>query len=305
MAAGVRGRSFFLGEKLGNRKMDYVPGSEKDAISGNSAAKAMLDRNEIGVGDDFWRVIGRVDRERMSAACYSESPLDSFCGVCVQVVGRIPNIECLIDNPSWLYGFYLGLRGIDVNEGLASYEHNGSAELLLNGTIDNHEAQLMEYRCFFHSPIWQSIYRFLDNRVWHATDEKGYSAICSSREIRPSGSKETYRQYPTICSYGVTKGFLCLFDFRPVTEEQLIRQWQNVCDIITEGPRYLFCIDPSRLAEDLIPNSQDWNNGSQGIGCIPFVESWYADTIPLSAVANVYKTRRSETAFDFEAVKIS
>jgi hypothetical protein len=93
-------------------------------------------------------------------------------------------------------------------------------------------------------------------------------------------------------------GYICLFDFESAREEDYGSNYFLAwCGFFTKRePTIVLRLNRQKLADKLIPNSKRPRLGKTGYkGSIPFIEVWYPEAIPVSAIDSyVVIQRKSE-----------
>lgn len=174
----------------------------------------------------------------------------------------------------------------------------------------SHNAEL-QYATYRSNSNWRRTYSFLAGSYWHATTPDSWSQILESGAIRPNinGRYPIRFSVNTPLSYGYTNGYVSLFDFHTPSENDAIRLWDRVHDILTDPVRetVLVKLNANNLLSKLIPNSEGWDRTRQTYkagGCIPICETWYPDDIPTSWVENAYRLKPSSALDVFHWTQI-
>ena len=153
----------------------------------------------------------------------------------------------------------------------------------------------IQYAAYRSNPSWRHILKFLRRECyWHVTTKDAWREIRKSGAIMPNVDGRFSMRFDTISerSFGYINKCVSLFDFLSPSEEQLIRQWGNVHDVLTDTTKtmILLALRWQSLHSMIVPNSQCWNpeSGSAAAGCIPFCEVWYPGEIPISVIEVTY-----------------
>src|SRR5262249_5051027 len=145
-------------------------------------------------------------------------------------------------------------------------------------------------------PEFRRIYTFLNrDGYWHVTSPQGLKGIYESGAIKPNVNGRFPVSWHDISqrSYGYIHNCVSLFDFAAATDEQFIQKWDNAHDILvgqSEPIKILLLLNGKQLLSKIIPNSDVWPRTRDGecYGCIPFLECWYPDDIPVDAITKQY-----------------
>ena len=130
---------------------------------------------------------------------------------------------------------------------------------------------------------WNPVYGLLSGGLWHATSPEGFRGIRADGWI--DGKKGCASWDTPEKNYGQKRGFNSLFDFESATEEECIIEWDNVCSILYQRPiNVLLQFNRDLMKEKLIANSVALLDLDQHDRFIRFVEAWYPERIPLSAI---------------------
>jgi hypothetical protein len=167
---------------------------------------------------------------------------------------------------------------------------------------DDSERVEPQYALYRSNPEWRRIYSFLRRGYWHVTNPKSWEDIRKSRAIQPNlGGRYTARWgspgtcvEPTLTdrSYAYIHKCVALFDFVYPSENEVIHQWGNAWDVLTDqgASTILIRLDRRRLRSKIIPNREGRKIvDDRAFGCIPYCEVWYPDEIPTTFVIGVYE----------------
>jgi hypothetical protein len=125
--------------------------------------------------------------------------------------------------------------------------------------------------------------------VFHVTSHDALTKIIESRVIRSNRDGHLGFTYPqSQVSYGRRRGYVCLFDFRSVSDPELqdaLMKFYFLDPMADrpQNPAFLF-LDDSEYGR-LVPGTSA--KGNHGEMWIPFVESWYPGNLPLTAITEV------------------
>jgi hypothetical protein len=166
------------------------------------------------------------------------------------------------------------------------------------------------YAEYLADPEWNRIYSLIRQGYWHVTSLQGWGAIRESGAIKPNLGGRFPRRFGDITerSYGYKNKLVALFDFHTPSDREVIRQWGNAWDVLvnTCEDHILLQLDRCRLEAKIIPNSKVWGRSDKKVlgGCIPFVEVWYPEEIPIDTVGTVYRVPATPR-FEFRPVRVS
>jgi|GEM_PF-1930749 len=146
----------------------------------------------------------------------------------------------------------------------------------------------------------------LKNGVFHVTSIKGFRRIQQCDFIIPNKGQFHCKHPQTKHYYGYSKGYICLFDFESSNEQDYITNYLTWQHFFGDYEPFTIVLKLSRqkLADKLIPNSNPPQKVSEPEykGFIPFVECWYPEKIPFSAIDSfiVVSTNREKYVYEFE-----
>lgn len=105
-------------------------------------------------------------------------------------------------------------------------------------------------------------------------------------------------------SYGGKHDCIALFDFVTATDQQLDDNWEHALDLVG---RVLVQLSWEQLRPKIISNDICRGKPVDGkyYGCIPFLEVWYPEDIPLSMITQIYRVDGSSRNFTLEPVSMS
>ncbi len=148
---------------------------------------------------------------------------------------------------------------------------------------------------YMSNPEWRRIYSFLHRGYWHVTNPTAWAAICECGVIRPNANgpfRTRWGENVTSHSFAYIHKYVALFDFLSPGEREVILQWGNVWDVLTDekAVNILIRLDRRRLRSRIIPNCEGQKIvDDKAFGCIPYCEVWYPGEIPTNAVTGVYE----------------
>jgi hypothetical protein len=129
----------------------------------------------------------------------------------------------------------------------------------------------------------------------------GYKGICRSGYIIPNTGDFAFTYPQSEKSYASTNGYISLFDFESVNEEldeeHIILTSLTWIQFFFDQHPVTIVLELSRheLASRLIPNSCGPRVGSKEYSIyIPYVEAWYPEKIPVSAIRNYILTHTTK-----------
>ena len=140
------------------------------------------------------------------------------------------------------------------------------------------------------SKLREKILPLLKEKVFHVTSSEAYQAIVKDGMIKPNINacfKYTFPQ--SEISYGVKRGYICLFDLRNKSddfiEESLMKfyflkpsYYQDISIFLILSPRSYSCLIYWTQAKEEIGYSEMY---------IPYVECWYPSDIPLEYIDEI------------------
>lgn len=156
-----------------------------------------------------------------------------------------------------------------------------------------------QYEAYRADPQWQRVYGFLSGMLFHVSSEKGWKGILQHGHIAPSndGHASRFDDQTVRRSFSHENSYVALFDFARPSEEA-IRTWDRSHEVITKGgPAVLLELDRNALAAKLVPNTAGCVAGTERLisgNCIPFVEVWYPEPIPIAHVLSVHKITETQ-----------
>ena len=159
--------------------------------------------------------------------------------------------------------------------------------------LNEEKLREMKYQAQRARSWWNPVYGLLREGLWHVTSPDGFRGIRAGGWIDGKSGQ---------MSWAVSKnsyGYNSLFDFETPTEEECIRQWDKAFDILYQRPiNVLLQINRDVLEERLIANSVAMLDLNQHDLVIWFVEAWYPERIPVSAITKgVLFWKSPEVAF--------
>ena len=154
--------------------------------------------------------------------------------------------------------------------------------------IEARQIEKYQIETFRSSPIYL-LMPHLKKGLLHCTSIEGYKGIRQDENIRPNIGQFPY-SYPQSKSYFGSNGYICLFDFESVLEEDYRKNhkiWEDFIYSRSISKVFTIILRLNRefLSKKLIPNSAAPKPGEKEYKPkIGFVEVWYPEAIPLSAI---------------------
>lgn len=150
------------------------------------------------------------------------------------------------------------------------------------GVPERDAAALVEYKT---DPAWRRIYSFLRRGYWHVTNPVAWKRIRKIGRIEPSGSgnKSLWEETGASRFYRA----VALFDFVTPTEDDVIKNWGNCWDVLTQGEvksNVLLRLDRRKLRSNVISGSI----AQKSLLYIPHCEVWFPGRISIDAVRAVH-----------------
>jgi hypothetical protein len=133
-------------------------------------------------------------------------------------------------------------------------------------------------------------YRLMDfwkTGLIHRTSISGFYGVQGAGLIKANSGAFKYTYPKSSFGYGSANGYVCLFDFESADPEQYLPIWMTWSDFFTDQQPATILLRLSRgyLCEKLIPNSAPSSNcADKKTFHVPFVEVWYPEPIPVSAI---------------------
>lgn len=149
--------------------------------------------------------------------------------------------------------------------------------------IDPEDPQLARDRSDFAASSIAKVFPHLRDGIWHVTSPKGMLAILDSGVILPSSRSRPFTFPQTGNSYGLERGYVCLFDFGVLDEPQYV-------DFYSRWSTFFFIhrpftvaveLDRAALGDRLIPNARAHADVGYDKVWIPHVEAWHSGPIQL------------------------
>ncbi len=137
-----------------------------------------------------------------------------------------------------------------------------------------------------------NVFPFLNNLVFHKTNQRAYEGICKSGVIKNNRDKKyPFSYHRSDISYGRNKGNVCLFDFRDVAlfeiNETLLR-YSFLPSYQDNYIVYFFHLAETYFTE-LIPVSVANAEADYKKMWIPYTECWFPGDIPIEHISHVTK----------------
>jgi hypothetical protein len=130
----------------------------------------------------------------------------------------------------------------------------------------------------------------LQSGIWHLTGLEGFSGIEKSGYIEPNSGSRKYTFPQSANSYGTLKQYICLLDFCSVNYNEFVYTFNKWRHLFSQHNPISVALKLNReyLFPRLIPN----NTAREEVGItkvwIPYVEAWYPEIIPLSAIEKYF-----------------
>jgi hypothetical protein len=142
-------------------------------------------------------------------------------------------------------------------------------------------------------------FKLLKKKIFHVTIPSGFIGIHSSGYIEPNDRTREYSFPQTERSYGLAKGYICLFDFVTPSEDEIISQffkWEWFFK--THRPFTIVLeLEQKLISQYLIRNEEAKKEVGYSKVWIPYVEAWSTQPIPISAIKNYYIVKYSKQKF--------
>lgn len=159
--------------------------------------------------------------------------------------------------------------------------------------------------------IWDEVPRVffdVDGLLFHSTSENGLIGIINDKAIKPYDGTfpARWKVSKDSTTYGLKNKYVCLFDFYSVPIKYKLKfpsQWYNV--VLCSTPfNFLIELDYEFLRDNLIPNEVAVKETNYSIKFIPYVESWYTQSVPISAFKNIIVMQNFVRNEDHFAIKL-
>lgn len=121
--------------------------------------------------------------------------------------------------------------------------------------------------------------------IFHVTSSQGFEGIKASGAIGSNRKGELPSTFPQSANgYGRRRGYVCLFDLREVTDEQLNHALEGFYFLDPFGSKddpVFLLLSPAEYGEVI-----HWSatNGDYTEMWMPYVEAWYPRDLPLAAI---------------------
>lgn len=158
--------------------------------------------------------------------------------------------------------------------------------------MNKRESEDHEIKSFRESIVYP-LMPILKKGILHRTGLQGYKGIKQSGHIEPNLGQFPYSYPQSKTYYGGSNGFICLFDFESAEEEDYRAIHLTWGQFLTDHKpiTIIMRLNRQKLVQKLIPNSDAPKIGDPKYrSYIPYVETWYPEPIPLSAVENYIVT---------------
>lgn len=130
----------------------------------------------------------------------------------------------------------------------------------------------------------------LKGTVFHVTSFRAYQRIFSDRMLKPNiGSQFQYTFPQSEKSYGVKRGYVCLFDLRNKTDEVIkdaLMKFYFLNPFHNQNKPIFLILSPT-LHLKLIDYTVAKREVGYGEMYIPYVECWYPGSIPLEDIDKI------------------
>jgi len=137
----------------------------------------------------------------------------------------------------------------------------------------------------------------LKGNVFHVTSKSNFKGILKKNQIKNNKKYDfafTFGQSKN--SYGRKRGYVCLFDLRFATEEQIVESFYKYYflnpDHVNNNPIFLI------ISEDLYPSLISWEKAKNECNVkemyIPYIECWYPGDISVDKIKEVIEVEVNE-----------
>ncbi len=130
----------------------------------------------------------------------------------------------------------------------------------------------------------------LRERVFHVTSYERYKMIEEEGMIKSNADGKLGYTYPqSETSYGRKRGYICLFDLRDKTEDEIENALESFYFLgdHTLGDKQAYLIMHEETYADLIDTAQAKAEIGFKEMWIPYVECWYPRDLPLSSIKEI------------------
>ena len=134
----------------------------------------------------------------------------------------------------------------------------------------------------------------LTETVFHVTNKSGFDGIRKSGEIKPNQDKRfPFAFSQSSNSYGVRRGYVCLYDLRKASEDQIEEGLQKLYFLNPSNARNhpFFLIVGRSIYNKLIPWTAAKEEGGVHEVYIPYIECWYPGSLPHHHIAQILEVR--------------
>jgi hypothetical protein len=151
---------------------------------------------------------------------------------------------------------------------------------------DPEDSQLARDREAFAASGIAKVFPYLRHGLCHVTSPTSMLAILDSGVILPSNPTRPFTFPQTGNSYGLQKGYVCLFDFGVLDEPQYVDFYSRWSTFFFTHRPFTVVVELARgvLGGRLIPNSRAHAEVGYDKVWIPHVEAWHDGPISLEAV---------------------
>lgn len=165
--------------------------------------------------------------------------------------------------------------------------------------LENSGLSEEEIRDFTESYI-APLFPLLRQGIYHRTSIKNYRQICEVGYILPNDGTFPFTYPQSKNSYAFTKGYIALFDFETASVKQCVSQCDKWSSFFTDQKpvTVVLRLDRKQLEDKLKPNCVRPKPGDEDYKiAIPFVEVWYPEPIPVSAIQSRIITSRPSISY--------
>lgn len=181
----------------------------------------------------------------------------------------------------------------------------------MSGDINFDGLENYQIEFWMHSETAQLFPR-LRGGVFHSTSVTGYKGIRDSGYIIPNTGQFPCKYPQTPNYYGYSKGYISLFDFGLVSDQQCIQIHHTWGQFFFDRKpvTIVLCLNRNVLSKKLIPNTAAPKLGNKDYkGRIPYVEAWYPEPIPFSVIDRFMlveiRVEREVSVTEFDKVEVS
>lgn len=163
---------------------------------------------------------------------------------------------------------------------------------------DWHPEEAVYQERWENEPVRPLYYKFLQGRIFHRTNVVGFKGIQDTGYIIPNKGQFPYNHTQSPHYFGGRNHLVCLFDFSSGTEREHILQvgtWGFFFWADFKPVTIVIELNQQKLQAKLVPNSvaqakkmeEKWPvDRDKAWSYIPYVEAWYPEPIPVSAISS-------------------